>query len=239
MIGPLLLALGVAAVDPRVVEAQQLAAHGEAAAARGVYEAILQDLEAGDADGSAALHYDIGTLALVQGEPGPAMLHLLAAWRRVPGDDDTAHNLARAREARVDRVESTGVDVGTGGVGSALPPRGTRVFAAAALLALGLALLVRGLVGARLPSGVVAATAAVALVAVMAWGVRRQFEARVLVVVQQDTVARSAPDEKSAGFDVHPGLVGERVDATASYARVRLENGLDVWLASSALRAVP
>jgi hypothetical protein len=46
-------------------------------------------------------------------------------------------------------------------------------------------------------------------------------------------------NEEAAGFAVHPGLTGERVDATATHWRVRLENGLDVWVASAAARAVP
>lgn len=232
-------AWAIVAVDPRVVDAQQLASHGETAAARGQYEAVLDDLERAGADGSAALHYDIGTLALQEGELGPAMVHLLAAARRAPGDDDVAHNLARAREARVDRVEASSATALAGGVGGILPPQATRWACAFALVLVGIVVGLRGALGRRVPGAVVVVAAALASVAAGAWGARRAFEQRVVVVVQEDTVARSSPDDQASGFDVHPGLAGERVDATATYARVRLENGLDVWIASSALRAVP
>ena len=230
--------LVVASADPRVVEAQQLAAHGETASARGQYEAILHDLEQSGADGSAALHYDIGTLALVDDDVGAAMLHLLAAQRRDPGNDDVAHNLARAKDARQDRVEMT-TSASLSSLAQHLPPRGVRVFAAVAVALLGLALALRGALGARVPGALVGAVAVLAAAALAAWSARAAFDRRALVVVTEATTARSQPDDKADGFDVHPGLSGERVDETAGWWRVRLENGLDVWLASSAAKLVP
>jgi hypothetical protein len=230
--------LSVAAVDPRVVEAQQLAAHGETAAARGQYDAILRDLQASGADGSAALHYNLGTLALVDDDHGAAMLHLLAARRRDPGNDDVAHNLARVKDARQDRVEVSPSSLPTSWAQD-LPPRGARVFAAVAVALLGLVALLRGALGPRLPSSLVVVVVALAVVALGLWGARVAYDRRALVVVMTATTARSSPDEKADGFDVHPGLSGERVDETAAWWRVRLENGLDVWIAADAGKLVP
>ncbi len=235
---PLLLQL--ATVDPRIEEAQQLAAHGETVAARGQYEAILRDLEAGGADGSAALHYNLGTLALNDDDVGAAVLHLLAAYRRDPGHEDVVHNLARAQDVREDRVEagaSASLSVAT--LGGRLPPRGARVAAGLAFALLGVVFAWRAVLGRRLPGVLVVLVTVVAGATLAAWGARRAFERRVLVVVLEPTVARSSPDARADGFDVHPGLSGERVDATAEWWRVRLENGLDVWLSSTAARVVP
>jgi hypothetical protein len=229
--------LHVAAVDPRIAEAQQLAAHGETAAARGQYAAVLHDLQQSGADGSAALHYDLGTLALVDDDVGAAMLHLLAAWRRDPGHDDIAYNLARAQEARQDRVEASSSSLGA--LGGRLPPRGVRLVAALAAVLGGFALALRGALGPRVPAALVAVTGVVVAVAFSALAARAAFDRRVLVVVMEATTARSSPDDKADGFEVHPGLTGERVDVTASWWRVRLENGLDVWVPARAAKVVP
>ncbi|MBM4283248.1 MAG: hypothetical protein FJ137_21715 [Deltaproteobacteria bacterium] len=243
MTGALLLPLilGVASVDPRVVEAQQLAAHGETSAARGQYAAILDDLQAAGAPGSAALHYDLGTLALVDGDVGAAMLHLLAASRRDPGHEDIAYNLARAQEARQDRVESSTSSPASwaSALGGRLPPRGVRVVAGLVAALLGLVLALRGALGPRVPPAMTVGAAAVASLAFAAWGARSAFERRAVVVVVEATTARSSPDAQAAGFDVHPGLSGERVDEAAGWWRVRLENGLDVWVDVDAARLVP
>jgi hypothetical protein len=230
--------LVVAAADPRVVEAQQLAAHGETSAARGQYESILHDLERSGADGSAALHYDLGTLALVDDDVGAAVLHLLAARRRDPGNDDVAHNLARAQDARADRVEATGAAT-LSQLAERLPPRGVRVLAAVCLALLGIAFALRAALGPRVPSWVVVGALATAAAAGGGWAARAALDRRTLVVVMESTTARSSPDDKADGFDVHPGLSGERVDETAGWWRVRLENGLDVWVAARAARVVP
>lgn len=233
---PVVLAL--ASVDPRVSEAQQLAAHGETGVARGQFEAVLRDLRQSGADGSAALHYDLGTLALVDDDLGAAMLHLLAAQRRDPGNDDVAHNLARAKEARQDRVEAAS-SPSLSSWAQRLPPRGVRVFAAVVVALLGFVLALRGALGPRVPTSLVVGALALTVVALGAWGARASFDRRALVVVMEPTTARSSPDEKADGFDVHPGLSGERVDETAGWWRVRLENDLDVWLASTAAKLVP
>jgi hypothetical protein len=231
----------VAAADPSVRNAQELAAHGEIAAARGAYQAILDDLRRSGAHGSAALHYDLGTLALSDDDLGEAMLHLLAAQRRAPLDDDIAYNLARAKERRADRVDPASVSWSSmlSSWGERLPPVGVRVCTAVFSALLGLVLVAKSRLGARLPTPFVVALAVAACVALALWGLRSRADHRALVVVLQTTTARSSPDDKADGFEVHPGLSGVRIDENAQWWRVRLENELDVWLPSSAAQLVP
>ena len=227
----LALLLCTAGVDPRVVEAQQLAAHGEEAAAQAQLQAVLDDVEDSGDDGSAALHRNIGTLSLRTGDLATAMRHLLSAQRRDPGDEDVAHNLRLARDARADRVE----EASSSSLGQRLPPGPVRIAAALTLALLGLLLLLRGILGPRLPAVVVVAAVAAASISVGLWVARRVFERQTVLVILRDTRAsEQRPDSKlkadGAGFDVHPGLTGLSLSREGDNERLRLENGVEVWI---------
>ena len=99
MIALVLVLACATGVDPRVSEAQTLAAHGEDDAALAGLQSVLHDVEDSGGSGSAALHFNIGTLALRTGDNALAVQHLLSAWRRAPTDDDVVHNLQLAKEA--------------------------------------------------------------------------------------------------------------------------------------------
>ncbi len=234
----LVLCLGAAGVDPRVIEAQQLAAHGEESAALAQLQVVLHDVEDSGDSGSAALHRNVGTLALRVGDLGTAMRHLLAAQRRAPLDDDVTHNLRLVREARADRIDGGS----TSSLGQQLPPTPVRVATGLTLVLLGAALLLRGLMGSRLPAAMIALLFLMAATAASLWVARLRFERQVVCVVVRDTRASESPDARSvdakAGFDVHPGLTGVLLQRQGEYEQLRLENGVEAWIGAAALAPV-
>jgi hypothetical protein len=226
------------ATDPRIKEAERLAAHGEVEAARAQLQTIHDELRASGAETSAALHSNLGTLALGVDDVGDAVLHLAAAARRAPLDDDVRHNLATALARRADQVSA----------GATSSP-GARLPAGPVRLAFGLALGLLGVVvaAAGAGSGVVArparrllpAVGGIVVVASGLLGLRLHADATDLVVVMQDTEARPQPDATATGFSVHAGLTGVVVAEQSGFLRLRLENGVDVWVERDAVAHVP
>ncbi|HEY1100603.1 MAG TPA: hypothetical protein VGF99_16810 [Myxococcota bacterium] len=235
MIAALVLVMALAgAGDARVKDAEGFAAHGEPATALAAYGALLDELHASGASGSAALHYNIGTLALGSGDVGTAVLHLLAAQRRDPLDDDIRHNLAAALSRRADQVEGDA----SLPAGASLPPGVARVTCGSLLALAGILFALAGLRRGRARPLVFAGVLA-ALVGLGVLAVRAAAERAVVVVVMTDTEARPQPEDSAAGFAVHPGLTGAVVGEQQGYTRVRLENGVDVWVSTSATAVVP
>jgi hypothetical protein len=239
--GPALAAApALADVAARFTEARGLVASADLKGAR----AVLEDVLAAGHDG-AHLRYDLGTLALEADDLGPAVWHLVTALRLNPGDDDAHHNLAVAQARRVDQLDAGagGPPIGQGLPGFAvrLPPHGVRVAFGAALGMLGVVLLLLGLLAARPALGRLLGSAIVAcLLTGGAFALRLYEEARLRAVVTADTTARKSPDEAGAeAFTAHPGLLGVVVDETAAFVRLRLDNGVDAWLPSKAVRVVP
>jgi hypothetical protein len=232
---PLLALLCASAVDPRIEDAQRLAAHGDVDAALAGYVAVYDELSASGVATSAGLHKNIGSLALTKGDLGRAALHLQAAARRAPHDDDVAFNLRLLREARADQVSATSLTH----VGAAVPPRGARLGVGAALALLGVVLALRGAFGSRVPVVVVAGAVAAVVVAGAVAGARVAFEHTRTFVVVKDTVARGAPDDAATGFDVHTGLSGVFVDDAGPWRKLRLENDVVAFLAVDDVAEVP
>lgn len=234
MIGAFLL-LAALGVDPRVTEAQQLAAHGDDGAALAGLQSVLSDVEQSGDSGSAALHQNIGTLALKTGDLGVAARHLLAAERRDPRNGDVQHNLRLLREARADRIEGAV----SSSPGRSLPPGATRVAAAVAFALAGVLLLLRGLLGRRLPGVLVVIAVGAAAIAFFVFVVRLRFEGEETWVILTETQARAAADEKATGFAVHPGLTGVLVQRSGLWLQLRLENGIETFVAAKDASPVP
>jgi len=226
------------ASDPRVKEAERLAAHGELEAARAQLQTIHDELRASGAETSAALHYNLGTLALGVDAVGDAVLHLAAAARRAPLDDDIRHNLDTALARRADQV-SAGA---TRAPGARLPAGPIRLAFGIAVALLGVVVALAGAgrgriasVGRRLlPAGALFVVASAGLLAL-----RWRADADAVAVVMGDTEARPQPDATATGFGVHAGLTGVVIAEQQGFVRLRLENGVDVWVARDAIQLVP
>jgi hypothetical protein len=224
--------------DPRVDEALRLAGRGEGDSAQAQLQSLYDELVASEVSTSAALHYNLGTLALQLDDIDDAVLHLLAAARRDPWDDDIAHNLELALARRADQVSGPGARP----LGARLPAGGLRLLWGGALALLGVAVAVT-LAGAGRSARAGRALLGPALVGTVIAGVlmglRLRAEAVDVAVVVGDVEARNQPDRRATGFTVHAGLTGVVVAEQDGFARLRLENGLDVWIERSALRVVP
>jgi hypothetical protein len=224
--------------DARVDEALRLAGRGESDSARAQLQSLYDELVASEVPTSAALHYNLGTVALQLDDIDDAVLHFLAAARRDPWDDDIAHNLEVALSRRADQVSGSGARP----MGARLPAGAVRLLWGAALALLGVAVAVafagagrlarvgRALVGPAFV-GTVLAGALMAL--------RLQAESVDVAVIVGDVEARPQPDSRAAGFTAHAGLTGVVVAERDGFVRLRLENGLDVWVERSSLRVVP
>jgi len=234
----LLLVLAVAAVsDPRLKDAERLAASGDIAAARAAITVVHDELAKSGADTSAALHYNLGTLALLDDDLGAAVVHLLAADRRAPGNDDVKHNLELALARRADQVQGAR----QAPLGTSLPPGVVRALAGVVWGLLGIALALTALGGrpARFGRAAARPLVVVAVIACALLAARIVAEDTAIAVVQRDTRARPQPDASAEGFEVHAGLTGRVVDERDGFSRLRLENGVDVWVGLADLAVVP
>lgn len=239
MIGALALCLALAAPDDaelRLKEAAALAARQEHAAAADAYRALLAE----GVDGRD-LRYNLGTLRLELGELGEAVLHLRAARRFDPLDDDVRHNLEVAQARRADRLAGEASASALLVLGESLPPRAARLAFALPLLLLGVALGALGAWPRRALRVAVALMIGLSLVGGSLWLARRAFEGtREAVVLVESTAARKEPSESAAtAFEAHAGLPGRVVDEEGSFVRVRLENGLECWLLRADVGLLP
>jgi hypothetical protein len=221
-----------------VKDAERLAAHGEPGAARGQFQALHDELTKSGAPTSAALHYNLGTLALVEDDVGDAVLHLMAAARRAPLDDDIRHNLDVALGRRADQVSSTGAHA----PGARLPRGPVELAFGLGLALLGVVVATRGAASGRL--GQLARRALVPTVVGVVvtgglQGLRVHADRVQVAVIVVDTDARPQPEASAKGFVVHPGLTGVVVAEQQGHLRLRLENGVDVWVEHTAVRLVP
>lgn len=236
MLGMCLVLAAGANVDGRLQEAAALAARQETAAAADAYRALVAE----GVDGRD-VRYNLGTLSLELERTGDAVLHLRAARRFDPLDDDVRHNLMVALARRSDRLAGEDAASPLLSLGEALPPRLARWAVAAPLLLLGLAMVARGRWRQRKMTAAVAALALTALAGGALWLARRSFEgSREAVVLVDETVARKEPHEDAAAaFTAHAGLWGRVIDEQGAFVRVRLQNGLETWLARDAVGLLP
>ncbi|OGQ16827.1 MAG: hypothetical protein A2138_24260 [Deltaproteobacteria bacterium RBG_16_71_12] len=235
----LVLQLALAApgdAEGKLEAAAKLAARQEHAAAFDAYRALLdQGIDGRD------LRYNLGTLALELDRLGEAVLHLRTARRFDPRDDDVRHNLEVALARRTDRLAGEASTAPLFALGEAVPPAAARFAFALPLALLGAALCARGALERRWLSIVVAALTAIAAVGGAVWLARRTFEAtREAVVLAVEAPAFKEPNESAAtAFTAHAGLWGRVVDEEGAFVRVRLDNGLEVWLARAATAVLP
>jgi hypothetical protein len=220
--------------------AETLATRGEGAAAVEIYRELV---ERGLA--SADVHYNLGTLLLEQGDLGRAALHLESALRDDPRHADARHNLDVLSSARRDEIEVTEPafelvdDVG----GALSPPLASLAFVIpAGLLFIALALLAL-IVEPRRRRRMWRLTNALALctlVGAFVLGLRVAYESVPRAVVVTDSApARKAPANDAAiVLEAHAGLSGSVVTQEGDFSRLRLENGLELWIETRALAFV-
>lgn len=218
------------ATHPRLAEASELVRRNEPAAAADVYRDLLRE----GVDG-LGLRYNLGTLALDEGKVGEAVLHLRTAQRMSPLDEDVRHNLGVALEARVDRLAGDPVDSPVGALGSAVPPRLARLALAVPLALLGVALALLGVLPMRARRRLRPVVAGLALASVcgaviFAARTLRERTREAVVMVDAAAAQREPAPRAPEAFVAHAGLLGDVVDESGEFVRVRFENGVEAWL---------
>lgn len=221
-------------------EAESLATRGKTAAAIDAYRALLDE-----GVDSQALHYNLGTLYLEEGELGRGVVHLKAALARAPDDADAAHNLDVALSTRTDQL----VGVGPGlsvieQLGRGIAPTQARLAALAPWLLLMLTLAAAPWLPTRLRRLRAVVVATMCVLSLAGGGVlyaRMQVEAQTLfVVVAEQTPALKGPSNDAAmNFEAHAGLFGTEQGSQAGYVRLRLDNGLEAWFSLDDVTRVP
>jgi tetratricopeptide (TPR) repeat protein len=218
-------------VDPRLAQAEALAKKREIDAAADLYRGLVKD----GVDGES-VQYNLGTLALEQGRIGEAVLHLRSAHRLAPGDDDVAHNLEVALEARTDRLAGERAPDPVRVVGQRLSPRLARALFAVPLSLAGVLLALLGLVASvrvrRIARVALMISLTLTAVGAALYGARLSVEhTREAVILADQTAALKDPDDAAAvSFTAHAGLFGDVMEESGGFVRIRFENGLEAWI---------
>jgi tetratricopeptide (TPR) repeat protein len=211
---------------------------GDFAAAAEAYGALV-------AEGfeSATLHLNRGNALLRFGRRGPAIASYERALRLAPGDPDARANLALARATNVDRVLGAEERSFTARVVARVSDGGATTLFLAAWLALwtALALRLRAAHHARAPLAAAAIAAAVLAVgagALLAGRAAERRAASAIVVTPVAPVREGPAPTLRAAFELHEGTRVRVLEASGESARVRLENGLEGWIAAGALEVI-
>jgi tetratricopeptide (TPR) repeat protein len=195
--------------------------------------------------GGPDVHYNLGTVALAQGDLGHAVLELERARREGGSAADLDGNLALARSKQLDKVigvqaeDSVAVIVAeqtpTRPVGFVL--LGSWALAFAALIALRFR--PRGrrqLLALVSAAGFAIAVVSGAFLAFQAYVARDRV---VAVVVDKTAPAHELPDPNAkVTFEVHAGLEVRLGEAVDDYVHIRLPNGLEGWALRESLEPI-
>jgi len=229
---PLLMCLLLAqsGASPNLIEqAESLAVKGDEKAALSLYE------EAEDAgESSQGLYYNIGTLALTQGDFAKAAIYLRRA-QRIENDSDVEHNLSilsKSRKNRLEENESRGLWLTLRTLVSAKVA--SVVFA---LLFLFCALLLSLAFARRQKRGLALSLSSLLMLvaSVLLWAHAR-VESEQGAVVVSETEAFAAPEAGSKElFKAHPGLFGDVLEREKGFTKLRLQNGIDIWVKDASL----
>jgi hypothetical protein len=222
--------------DERLAQAEMLAKKRELDGAADLYRALLAE----GRDGTD-LRYNLGTLCLEVGDIGCAVVHLRAAARMDPRDDDVRHNLAVAFEARADRLAGAPVVDPLRVVGARVPPLVARWALALPLALLGFAFVLMAMLHSPVRATASTAAMVAAVASIVGGGV---YACRVIVeateeavVIVPETPALKEPDPGAAvAFTAHAGLHGEVVGRSldaSDLLRLRFDNGIEAWIKAS------
>jgi len=224
-----------------VAEAELLVQRGDFAGAAAAYGRAVER-----ADANADLLYNQGTAALKSGRVGTAVFALERAARLAPGDGDVAFNLARALEAVEGELGAVARDPRPWQPVTRLPLRLWQ------LLALALFALAAVLVATRLAVRAAPRLRSLAaLGALLCWllgaaaglgtWARHHVATRgdAVLVVDEQLAAREAPGAQApVVFALAPGHRIQVMERREGFARVRLSNGLEGWVAEAAVKLV-
>ncbi|MBQ3071638.1 MAG: tetratricopeptide repeat protein [Tidjanibacter sp.] len=244
----LMVALQPAVAQPTSVETlwergNTLYAAGDYNGALAVYDSIQKEGWA-----SAKLFYNMGNAYFKGGQLGEAILHYHKAQKLAPADDDVAYNLAYANSFVKDKIEVVPeffLKVWFSKVGNLMS---SNAWAVCSLVALALTL-IAGLVyvlGAKrsvrkggFVVGIVCGVLTLVMVAFGGAERRDVLDCSEAVVVSSAAAVKSSPDRTSKDiFILHEGTTVKVLDTFGAWNEIRIADGNEGWIASSAIRVV-
>jgi tetratricopeptide (TPR) repeat protein len=211
---------------------------GDFAAAADGYGALVADRFE-----SATLHLNRGNALLRLGRRGSAIASFERALRLAPGDPDARANLALARATNVDRILGAEERSFTARVVARVSDGGATALFLSAWLALWTALVLRLRAAHRAraslaAAAILAAVLAIAAGALLAGKVAERRATSAIVVTPVAPVREGPAPTLRAAFELHEGTRVRVVEASGESARVRLENGLEGWIAAGSLEVI-
>lgn len=192
---------------------------------------------------SPALHLNRGNALLRLGHRGQAIASYERALRLRPSDGDARANLELARAANVDRVVGAADRSFVDRLAERAPDGAATGLFVACWLGLWAALATRRRADRRGRAALGAAAIAAALLSIAAGGLlaAKALEARApaAVVVTEVASVREGPSETlRAAFELHEGTRVRLLEARDGLVRIRLDNGLEGWIAERALDVI-
>ena len=229
---------GAAEARARLRAANALYLDSDFEGAARVYEAL-----AAEGWDGPDLHLNLGNARLRQGRRGLAIASYERALRLDPWDADARANLEAARAGNVDRVLGRAERSLLERLVQRTPERLATGAFALAWIALWTALALRRRASGRERAALAAVAVAAALATVVAGALLagKVLERRtpVAVVVVPSSPAREGPSRTlRAAFQLHEGTLVRLLEARDDLVRVRLENGLEGWVAAETLERI-
>lgn len=187
------------------------------------------------------LHYNLGCAYFRMGELGRAIYHFEKALTLDPEADDARFNLATARSLAAAKVKDELKKAAPPPLWQRLvtfwqPGTITVVFLVLFWLVCGLLLALRFVQPGALRAGLIAGTALLALLALLAGGTlfgAELYQRRVVqaIVLPDKLEVREGPNRSTkVTFSLHAGFKVRIQAREAGWARLRLNNGLEGWV---------
>lgn len=197
---------------------------------------------------SADLYYNLAGAYFKAGKRGKAILNYLRAQRLAPGDDDIAYNLAYAESFVKDKIEAVPEFALSRWMGSVARVMSSDKWGVCTLICLGVTLVAAGfyLLSARRKvrktGFVVALVMLVATILSLSFGAdtRQALTSQDEAVVLSTAAVVKASPEKSGKdlFILHEGTKVEVLDAFGEWSEIRIADGNEGWIRTSAIEVI-
>lgn len=232
------------------VSAEELWERGNRLYAAGDYNSAIASYDSIVNEGlqSAPLYYNLAGAYFKAGKNGKAILYYHRAARLDPANEDIEHNLAYAENCVVDKIESvptSSVRRWLGGISRSMSADGWGIFSLV-MLGIVLACLLFYLLAERRKirkwGFFVGLVALVMLITSFSFGLssrRRLLDESEAIVLSTASAVKASPDSNGKDlFVLHEGTKVEVLDSYGDWTEIRIADGKEGWIVSSAIEVI-